>query len=373
VATESTLSDLETKIKVDPTTLIQKVHLVDEAGTVITPRKETSIPAGTNWIGKVWVGNGTLTANVLGDRYIHPVLTVLPIKVGFKELKSGKAVVFKGYFEKHFWTDPTTYTVTGTTYTIQTYFTFDAAVNHLFMRLCLHISGYVETAGDKLYVMLKNGRGEILAELLFTETTETTKEVVVSWAVTEPWDGLYIVAKIEATGQVAYITKCVAYQLPIHPVAWGWTYEKEEPFNVKPLRINPVGTLATQYYAAEPSRVVEYFSGLVAAGTGFTKQWSYTVPAGKLCMVEFINAFCDVTDVLNVKAVIGIKSAGYWIEAAAAGLDEWGGELPTKVCRPMKMVLVSGDEVAGFVVNADTVGHHMSVRFMGIEFTDWLA
>lgn len=125
---------------------------------------------------------------------------------------------------------------------------------------------------------------------------------------------------------------------------------------------------------AVPTKVTGVYSGAAVAPHGLTTRWTYTVPAGRFCIVELMRVFL-LRETVAAPAAVAAALVTYTPSGGAAGFicnaqlldntvgakekENWGSELR----------LQAGDVLQGQTVDGSTGGTlRLHANFVGTEY-----
>jgi len=191
--------------------------------------------SGTTLTGRDWSSDFTYLPNLNVDLQSvrRTIQSVMPT--------SGKDAAFPPDDYNH-WSDVTVRTVTETSYTEKT--RCWVRPRNLPTRsygLFIYLVGYIDTAGQTLYVRFRSHYRGTLAEFTFTETAYTTKSKRATYLTQIWWDDpIYVEAYV--TAGTGYI-KDVLISFVKCNVVEGWTGTIGEGEQFTPMRVDADGYL----------------------------------------------------------------------------------------------------------------------------------
>jgi len=155
---------------------------------------------------------------------------------------SGKDAAFPPWDKMH-WEDTNTYTVVETSWTEKTRcWLRSRSIRHAAYVLCIAVKGYIDTAGETLYVRIRSLYRGTLAEFSITETSSTTKVDNVFYAKVFHWDDPLMV-EAYVTGGTGYIEYVKIDFIVLDGLIFGRYYESpnDKLHAVKPIAVTDDG------------------------------------------------------------------------------------------------------------------------------------
>jgi len=155
----------------------------------------------------------------------------------------------------------------------------------------------------------------------------------------------------------------------------NFTVVQSDPTQLR-ATITPSGDMARKaWYDRNPTPIMTWWGGTVAAGTPWTVVATYTVPAGKKAMhsvswLSIMKAIETSGQICQCKASIYEPlAAKYRPYHELRHMDTTTYERANKTTT-ITFLMVAGDEVKLYVENTDTVSHWMGVSILVTEFNE---